>query len=105
MSEVLEISDAEFEEEVIEQSQEEKVVVDFWAEWCQPCKMLGPRLKEICAEEGVRLVKVDVDQYKEKAQEYGVRGIPAVKLFKGGEVVDEFTGVQPDEKIQQFVRD
>ncbi|MGM0381025.1 MAG: thioredoxin [bacterium] len=105
MSDVVEVSDEEFEQEVIEKSEEEKVVVDFWAEWCQPCKMLGPRLEEICEDEGVRLVKVNVDQNKQQAQKYGVRGIPAVKLFKDGELADEFTGVQPDEKVRQFVQD
>ncbi len=99
----VDISGNEFENEVIEQSEKERVVVDFWAPWCSPCKMLGPTLKEVCEEEELKLVKVNVDDNSGLAQQFGIRGIPAVKVFEEGEVVDEFTGVQPEDQIRSVV--
>ncbi len=100
----LEISDAQFEKEVIEQSNEEKIVVDFWAPWCGPCQMIGPILEDVCEENDVKLVKLNVDENKQVAQKFGIRGIPAVKIFEDGEIADEFTGVQPEAQIREFVK-
>jgi putative thioredoxin len=94
-----------FEQEVIERSHELPVVVDFWAAWCGPCLMLGPVLeREVEARKHeLALVKVDVDANQELAIQYGIRGIPAVKAFRNGEVVREFVGAQPPAAVAQFL--
>ncbi len=99
------VNDSNFEKEVLEKSKEIPVVVDFWAEWCGPCKILKPMLEEIEKEynEKFILAKANVDDCKEMAEEYGVRGIPAVKLFKDGNVIDEFVGAIPEQAIKDFI--
>ena len=91
----LEITDANFEEVVM--NSDKPVVVDFWAAWCGPCRMVGPVIEEIAADyDGKAVVgKVDVDANQEYAAKYGVRNIPTVLLFKNGEVVDKQVGVAP----------
>jgi thioredoxin 1 len=91
----LEITDANFEEIVLKASQ--PVLVDFWATWCGPCRMVGPIIEDLSGDyEGKAVVgKVDVDAHQEFAAKYGVRNIPTVLLFKGGEVVDKQVGVAP----------
>lgn len=98
-----EVSD--FEREVIEASARQPVLVDFWAGWCAPCKMLGPILEQLAgaAQERWTLVKVDVDAHPDLAQRYQVRGIPAVKLFVDGQVVDEFTGALPQSALEAWL--
>ncbi len=98
------LTEEQFEEKVIETSDTEKVVVDFWAPWCAPCQSLAPRLEKACEEQELALYKVNVDDNPELASTYGVRGIPAVKIFHNGEIVDEFTGVQPPDKIRNFLQ-
>lgn len=99
------VSVADFKEKVLDASRQVPVVVDFWAEWCQPCRILKPILEKLAAEYGGRfiLAKVNSDQNQEIAQHYGVRGIPAVKAFVGGEMVDEFTGALPEGQVREFI--
>ncbi len=99
------VTDANFESEVIEKSKETPVLVDFWASWCGPCMMLGPTLEKIAKEyEGKLIVaKAATDENQDAASKFGVMSIPAVKLFKNGEVVDEFVGAQPEATIKQWL--
>jgi putative thioredoxin len=96
----------DFQKDVIEKSFDKPVLVDFWAEWCAPCRMIGPTLEKL-AEENIdnwELVKVDTDSNQEVAMRYGVRGIPNVKLFRNGEVVNEFTGALPESAIRDWLK-
>ena len=100
----IDVTDQTFESDVITRSHDLPVVVDFWAEWCEPCKALTPVLEQaVEARAGtVELAKVDVDSNQALAQEFGVRGIPAVKAFRNGRVVSEFTGVQSPQSVEAF---
>ena len=97
------VTEATFYNDVLMRSHSEPVVVDFWADWCGPCKTLAPVLEKACAERSVTLAKLDVDANQRIALEYDVRGIPAVKAFRGGHVVAEFVGAQPPAQVAAFL--
>ena len=102
---VIDVSEADFQSLVIEGSKQTPVVVDFWADWCQPCKTLGPILEKVTNETqgSVRLAKVDVDANPRLAQAFGVQGIPMVIAFKDGKPVSQFTGAVPEAAVRQFI--
>ena len=96
----------DFPKDVIERSRTVPVLVDFWAEWCGPCKVLGPVLEKLAGEQSDRwaFVKLDTEAHPQIAARYGIRSIPNVKLFVDGEVVDEFVGALPEPSVVEWIR-
>jgi thioredoxin 1 len=102
--EVLEVSDATFDQEVLRS--EQPVLVDFWAVWCGPCKAIAPIVDSLAAQYAgkLKVAKVNVDQNSATPSRYGIRGIPALLLFKGGKVADQIVGFVPQEVIDEKVK-
>ena len=100
---VAEINDTNFDNEVLQSSQ--PVLVDFWAPWCGPCRQIAPLVEQLAGEnEGsAKIVKLNVDDAPRAAQSYGVSSIPTLMVFKNGEVVDRFVGVQPKTRLQDAI--
>jgi thioredoxin 1 len=97
------VSDADFESEVLKSGT--PVVVDFWAEWCGPCRMIGPALEEIAGSLGekVKIVKLNVDENPATASKYGVMSIPTLMMFKNGELASRQVGAAPKQKLEQWI--
>jgi putative thioredoxin len=103
---IVHVNEVDFQAEVLLHSGQRPVVVDFWAEWCIPCKTLDPILENLAAEAAgaFRLAKLNVDENPRLAEEYGVRGIPSVKIFRHGQVVAEFAGVRTETQVRELLR-
>ena len=100
-----EANDNNFEKEVIEESKNQPVIVDFWAQWCVPCHMLSPILEKVVEsyDGKIKLVKVNLDESPVISKKYIITAIPAVKLFKNGKLVGEFIGVVPETTIKDMI--
>lgn len=100
----IKITDATFEEDVLKSGK--PVLVDFWAEWCGPCKMIGPSLEEIASErQDVVIAKINIDENPESPTRYGVRGIPTMILFQNGEIQATKVGALPKQQISSWIDD
>ena len=103
MAEVTDVTDATFEGEVLKS--ETPVLVDFWAEWCAPCRVIAPIVKELAEEYGekIKVVKINIDDSPQTPGSYGIRSIPTVLAFKDGQVVNQLTGVRPKADFEELI--
>jgi len=100
------VTDANFQNDVIEASKAQPVMVDFWAEWCGPCRALSPTVEEIAKEHAgkLKVVKLNVDENMNAAGKFNIRGIPTLLVFKGGQVADQIVGAVPKDQIEKVVQ-
>jgi thioredoxin 1 len=106
MSDIIQaVTDASFQSDVIEASKTQPVMVDFWADWCRPCKMLTPTIEEIAQENAgkLKVVKLNVDDNMNVPGKFSIRGIPTLLVFKGGQVADQIVGAVPKEQIVKVI--
>ena len=103
MSQTQPVTDASFEQDVLKS--DVPVLVDFWAEWCGPCRALGPKLEELASEMGgkVKILKLNIDENPESPGKYGVRGVPTMIMFKDGQEVEQIVGNHPKETIAGLI--
>lgn len=104
MAEISEVTDLNFESEILQSDQ--PAVIDFWAEWCAPCRAIAPIIKELADEYGdsVKIVKMNVDESPATPGKYGVRAIPTVLAFKGGQVVEQLQGARPKAAFEEMIK-
>ncbi len=104
MAEIVEVTDHDFEAEIL--NSDKPVIVDFWAEWCAPCKQIAPTLKELADEYGdrVKVVKMDIDSNPKTPGDYGIRAIPTILSFKDGKVVEQLQGARPKKDFEEAIK-
>ncbi len=104
MAEVVDVTDQSFEAEVLQS--DKPVIIDFWAEWCAPCRAIAPIVKDLAAQypDDVKIVKMNIDENPNTPGRYGVRAIPTVLAFKGGTVVEQITGARPRSAFEEMVQ-